>query len=568
MGGSAPTSLRLNGRDVDLQRGVVAKTSGTTVTLRPQAAAVLQVLAARQGKLVSKDELVAAVWRGVAVTDDSLVQCIAEIRKALGDDRHTVVKTVLKRGYMLAVEPGAQQFWRKRSILAAAGVLASIIAAGSLLLSFPGSARKPPSLAILPFENLGGETSWSGFANGLTEDIIADLARSAQIPVVEAARALPARLSPQDLRKVAQDLSVRYVLHGTFRVDGYRMRVTARLIAADTGINVWSEQYDRPAERLLDVQDDITQRIAVTLTGWQGEINKADRAVARHKGESELDPYDYWLLGIEAKHRMTPDSMGAARRYFSKGLELAPDFMPLVRDWAITYGVQMDLGAPIDFPAAVEAQRRYAERAFLLDPGDAIATYQMGLVSNLQGKSEQAEFYFQHAAELGRGNSDIPILLSWVLAGTDPGRAMALIEKAVTLNPGHPSWWNFPITEAFFSSRRFDEAYAAASRMGTSPNQSAFVSMSAAQTGKLDVSAKAKLETLRLNPAWTAESMFPYQVFSDDALLIQSAEAAGLPVCMNQAQAQAFTGAHRFAWCEEQRSGKASAQQGKRSVIP
>ncbi len=152
MGGSAPTSLRLNGRDVDLQRGVVAKTSGTTVTLRPQAAAVLQVLAARQGKLVSKDELVAAVWRGVAVTDDSLVQCIAEIRKALGDDRHTVVKTVLKRGYMLAVEPGAQQFWRKRSTLAAAGVLASIIAAGSLLLSSPGSARKPPSLAILPFE--------------------------------------------------------------------------------------------------------------------------------------------------------------------------------------------------------------------------------------------------------------------------------------------------------------------------------------------------------------------------------------------------------------------------------
>ena len=115
---------------------------------------MLQVLAAHQGKLVSKDELVAAVWRGVAVTDDSLVQCIAEIRKALGDDRHTVVKTVLKRGYMLAVEPGAQQFWRKRSTLAAAGVLASIIAAGSLLLSSPGSARKPPSLAILPFEKI------------------------------------------------------------------------------------------------------------------------------------------------------------------------------------------------------------------------------------------------------------------------------------------------------------------------------------------------------------------------------------------------------------------------------
>ncbi|MGH6809917.1 MAG: winged helix-turn-helix domain-containing protein, partial [Ensifer adhaerens] len=100
--------LRLNGRMVDLQRGVVTDSAGHVTKLRPQAAEVLRVLAVQQGKLVTKDELVRAVWAGIAVTDDSLVQCVTEIRKALGDDKHQIVKTVLKRGYLLEAAQAEQ----------------------------------------------------------------------------------------------------------------------------------------------------------------------------------------------------------------------------------------------------------------------------------------------------------------------------------------------------------------------------------------------------------------------------------------------------------------------------
>jgi hypothetical protein len=333
------------------------------------------------------------------------------------------------------------------------------------------------------------------------------------------------------------------------------MRVTARLIDAETGVNLWSGQYDRPAEKLLDVQDEITQRIAVTLTGWQGEINEAERAIARRKSESELDPYDYWLLGIEAKHRMTPDGIAEARRYFSKGLELAPNFVPLVRDFAITYCVEMDLGSPIDFPAAVQAHKEYTERAFSLDPGDDNTNAQMGLVYNMQGDSEQAEIYSQRALDLGPGNSDVAFEIAWIWAGWQPERAIPLMEKTLKANPRYPAWWNFPMAEAYFAAGRFEDAFTAASRAGESPNQSAFLAMAAAQTGRADIAAKAAANTLRLNPSWTAESMFPYQVFANDAPLIESATKAGLPICMDAAEAAQFSGSHRLDLCENQRAG-------------
>src|SRR5262245_47409354 len=96
-----PTPLRLNDRTVDVQRGTVTDKSGRSATLRPQAAEILKLLAGRTGKVVSKDELIKGVWGNIAVTDDSLVQCITEIRKALGDEKHSIVRTVLKRGYVL-----------------------------------------------------------------------------------------------------------------------------------------------------------------------------------------------------------------------------------------------------------------------------------------------------------------------------------------------------------------------------------------------------------------------------------------------------------------------------------
>jgi tetratricopeptide (TPR) repeat protein len=330
--------------------------------------------------------------------------------------------------------------------------------------------------------------------------------------------------------------------------------VTAQLINAETGQHIWSERYDRDAGDFFPVQDEITQKIAATLTGWQGQIVEAERALARRKKASDLDAYDYWLLGIEAKHRMTPQGVIEAKAYFEKGLKLAPDFVPLLRDMAVTYSVEWDLGSPMDYAATVEAHRQYIERALALDPNDANSNFQMGVAYSMVGNDEQGEPYRERALQLSPGNVDIMICLAWGWGGWQTERAIDLVEKTLKLNPRHPAWWNYPITLTYFAARRFDKAYDYAKQFGESPNQAAYVAMSAAQLGKRDEAAAAAARVLQLNPDWTAESMFPYQTFKDETLLPESAAKAGLPVCMTAAQLARYSGVYHSGECERERA--------------
>lgn len=562
MDSRALNRFRLNGRTVDPQHGLVTDASGRTAALRPQAADVLKVLATRPGEIVTKDELMQVVWGNIAVTDDSLVQCILEIRKALGDDKHEIVRTAPRRGYLLeareTVEDGGKAagvrsvlFRWKAWLGIAAGLAILIGAAGAYLLPTTKSGAEPPAIAVLPFENINGDERWDRFALGVTEDIIADLARYRDIPVIARTSSEVYRGKAHDVREIGKALNVAYVLEGSLQVDGHRMRVTAQLIDAGTGAHMWSERYDRPAAELLDVQDKITEKIAATLMGWQGQVAEAERSLMRRKGSVDLDAYDYWLLGIEAKHRMTPESQVEARALFEKGLKLAPDFMPLVRDIGITYIIDIEIGSAVDVPKWLDARKRYTERALRLDPNDASANIGMaGVVSD----GQQKERYLERALQIAPNNPDILMQLAWHWAGWQTERALELEERALKLSPRYPSWWNFPIANAYFAARQFDKAYAAAKQLGGSPNQSAFLAMSAAQIGKTQEASEAAANVLRMRPDWTAESMFPYPNYPDETLLPESAAKAGLPVCMTVDQAKANTGMFRMKQCEEKRA--------------
>lgn len=554
--------VRLNGRTVDLRRGSVTDEAGQRIALRPQAAEVLKVLVAKAGQVVPKDDLIAAVWGGIAVTDDSLVQCIAEIRKALADESHEIIRTLPKRGYVIETglmedggrAGGRSTLSRYRSGLAIASTMLVLLAAlAAYLWPVRISDASRPAIAVLPFDNLSGEERWNRFATGLTDDIITDLARFRDIPVIARTSAEVYGGEARDVREVGKHLNVDYVLEGGLQVDGHRMRVTAQLINTATGAHVWSERYDRDAADFFAIQDEITQKIATTLTGWQGQLAEAERALTRRKNATDLDAYDYWLLGIEAKHRLSPQGEIEARAYFDKGLKLAPNFMPLLRDFAITHVADWEIGSPVDFPSSVEIHRRYIERALALDPNDATTNMQMGVAYAVAGDEERSEYHMNRALALSPNNADILMLLAWTWAGWRTDRAMGLVERTLKLDPRHPSWWNFPIAYANFAARRFDRAYIAAGHIGESPNQAAFLAMSAAQLGKAEEARKAAARVLQLRADWTAESMFPYPGFQDEALLHESALKAGLPVCMTAAQSERHTGVYRSETCAKMR---------------
>ena len=465
------------------------------------------------------------------------------------------------RTYHVRLDGGGRP-WRlrlkshSRQLRAAAAAAILIAAAGSAWWFLSPNAAKagPPAIAVLPFENLNGDARWDRFAFGVTEDIITDLARYRDLAVIARTSTDVYRGKPHDVREIGKALDVKYVLEGSLQVDGHRLRVTAQLINAETGAHVWSERYDRLAAELLEVQDEITQKIAVTLTGWQGQVTEAERTIARRKNATDLNAYDYWLLGIEAKHRMTVEGLIQARAYFEKGLKLAPDFMPLARDMGMAIILDIDVGAKYDFPATSEAARKYTERAYALDPNDPSTNFMMSVVGN----GEQAERHLNQAMQFGSSNSDVMMQVAWSYSGWQTERAIELVEQTLKLNPRYPSWWNFPITKTYFAARQFDKALASAKQLGDSPNLTAYIAMSAAQLGKKQEAADAAARVLQLNPDWTAESMYPYQPFDDETLLPEGAAKAGFPVCMTPAQLSAFTGEYRLKQCEEERARAAA----------
>ena len=178
----------------------------------------------------------------------------------------------------------------------------------------------------------------------------------------------------------------------------------------------------------------------------------------------------------------------------------------------------------------------------------------MGVVYSQEGDAEQGERYMNLAQQFGPNNADTMMQLAWAYSGWQTERAIELVERTLKLNPRYPSWWNFPITYTYFAARQFDKAYAAMKQVGESPNQAAYVAMSAAQLGKKKEAADAAATVLRMKPDWTAESMYPYQNFADETLLPESAAKAGLPVCMTAAQSAAYSGLYRSKQCEEERA--------------
>ena len=163
------------------------------------------------------------------------------------------------------------------------------------------------SIAVLPFDNIGSDPKWDRFADGITEDIITDLSHSKDLNVIARNSTEVYKGKPVDIRQIGRDLGVKYVLEGSIQSLGERIRVTAQLIEAASGSHVWSERYDRPADDLFAVQNDVTQTIAATLTGYEGAVAEAERSLLRRKPPANLTAFDTYLLAMEAKHKVTKE---------------------------------------------------------------------------------------------------------------------------------------------------------------------------------------------------------------------------------------------------------------------
>lgn len=335
-------------------RGVLLRNQHT-IKLRPQSFEVLKILLENHGCLVSKDDLHTEVWGHKAVTDDSLAQCLIDIRKVIGDASRTMICTVPRRGFIFDVpvetcaDPGANEsgkgsarlrhwYLRPQFLVPAAlivGALAFWWLYGNQMVvdsTDPGksTARIANSVAVVAFEDLSEGQDQQFFADGIAEEIISQLSVFPGLNIVGRSSSFLFNGQNVDIASVAEQLNVLYVLTGSVRRSGDRIRIAVQLIESDHRTQVWSESFDREmtVEDLLDVQREVATSVAEAIGLNVMSNAKRSRSMSEPKGQEALDRYLeglYFLRRIETGYGTEFDSAIAR---FDAAIEADPNWAP------------------------------------------------------------------------------------------------------------------------------------------------------------------------------------------------------------------------------------------------
>jgi TolB-like protein/cytochrome c-type biogenesis protein CcmH/NrfG len=329
---------------------------GQPVALGPRAFDLLAVLVRRQGDLVTKDELLSAVWPGTTVEENNLHVQASAVRKALaeGDASGRYMMTVAGRGYRF-VAPVSSGNGAHNLAIDLAGPASGL----------PGK----PSIVVLPFNNLSADPEQEYFADGIVEDITTALSRFSSLFVIARNSAFTYKGRSVDVKHVGREMGVRYILEGSVRKAKDRVRISGQLVEAENGTHIWADRYDGNLDDIFALQDQITTSVVGALLP---KLETAEIERARKKPTESLDAYDLYLRALAAFYSWTREGNDEALALLERSLRLDPRFAAaaVIADncWAARYAQGW---SPID--EAIAQSTRYVTLAVQLDPDNAEA---------------------------------------------------------------------------------------------------------------------------------------------------------------------------------------------------
>ncbi len=392
-----------------------------------------------------------------------------------------------------------------------------------------------PSIAVLPFDNMSGDPEQEYFSDGLTEDIITRLSKNQDLFVIARNSTFAFKGKAVDVREVARDLGVKYVLEGSVRLGDEQIRVTAQLIDAVDGRHLWAQSYDRAADEFFAVQDELVETISGILLA---HLRKAEEAAAFERPTGSLRAQDLVWQGIKYKHTFTKEGSLRAREVLGKAIELDPTYADAYA--YLGYAVLLDYLYRLTGQAGPEALNeamQLFQKALALEPTLAVAYQAMGLMLSYQGRLGDAVAASRKSVELNPNDADSYIFLarSEALAGNHR-EAVAAAEKAVRLNPLSPIYYFASHGIALYTVGQYQRAADVFSACLIRNPKYIFCQVGAAATlvelNKLQ-SAREHVQVIQgLRPGFnlkSASSMFPFQ---DDAMKMRYLEGlrkAGLP---------------------------------------
>jgi len=453
--------------------------------------------------------------------------------------------------------------WQLFGVLAAAVILIALaIGSHSGNMNALRTIADKPSVAVLPFDNIGHDAKWERLADGLTEDIITDLAHSKDLIVIARNSTEVFKDKPVDIRAVGRDLNVKYVLEGSIQSVDERIRVSAQLIDATSGSHVWSERFDRPATDLFAVQNEVTGKIAATLIVAEGAVAEAERELLRRKPPANLTAFDTYLLAMEAKHKVTKESLEEAERLFNKAIELDPHLARAYYGLATVQMYLVDLGLTPVIDDALSKMMTAARKSVELDPDDGNSHLALGGAYGYAGKIAQATAELNKAESLSPSDADLLLVIAWSLCTFgETQRALTLADRALQLNPHYADWYNQGLAIVYFFGEQHDQAvkYGSLIREPMAPDY-AYLAMANAYLGRTEDAKAATDNVIKLDPAWNAERYLGERGGYPEKqaeLFVEGARKAGLPACVAANVLQKMPDLVRVKSCDAQRANGA-----------
>jgi TolB-like protein len=506
----------LDGDRRELRRG------NDLISVEPQVFDLLQYLIRNRERVVSKDDLVDAVWQGRIVSDATLASRINAARSALQDngEQQRLIRTILRRGLRFVgtvrEEGGAEAIAPVEQPKPGLGIPAR------------------PSIAVLPFVNLSGDPEQDYFADGMVEDIITGLSRIRWLFVIARNSSFTYKGRAVDVKQVGQELGVRYVLEGSVRKVGSRVRITGQLIDAEDGSHLWAERYDRDLTDVFALQDEITISVVAAI---EPNLRRAEIERVRRQRPDSLDAYDLLLRALPDVYTFMPQ--GAA-----KGLPLLDQALAIEPNYALAHGFAAWAHQTLFIRGGMQAEHRekasrHAHAAIEHGSGDAMALalagFTIGLVEHDRKLADEA---FSQALSLSASCAFVYAFGCVPVAyGGDATRAIDWGEQALRLNPldamscvpqGMIGFGNF-------LNGRHEQAVAAGRRaVEMNPGFSilhGWLAAPLARLGRIDEAKAAATRLLSLDPhftirGWSAAVGLAPEIIDD---VTEAMRMAGLP---------------------------------------
>jgi TolB-like protein len=498
------------------------------VSVAPQVFDLLDYLIRNRDRVVSKDDLINAIWNGRIVSDGALTTRLNVARSAIGDsgDEQRLIKTLPRRGFRFVGTVREEQGPTR------AEAADHPVEPAKPVLTLPSK----PSIAVLPFANLSSDPEQEYFADGVVEDITMALSRFHWLFVIARNSSFTYKGRTIDVKQVGRELGVRYVLEGSVRKAGNRIRIAGQLIDAETGAHLWADRFEGALEDMFDLQDHVTASVvsAITPKVQVEEIKRATR-----KPTENLGAYEYYLRGLAKVRRMTADANREALQLFCKAIELDRGLACAYGMAAYSIVVRKARGWMIEPVQESTEAMRLARKAVRLGGDDPVALSTGGYaLATIAREFDDAAAFMDRGLAVNPNSAQTWMLSGWLRVWRgEPDLALDHLAHAMRLSPFDPLMHiHAAMAYAHFLSSRYDIASSyAGMAIRDNPTFLHSICISAASNafaGRLEPAQKAMAQALEFNPdlrAFNLRDLAPFRRAEDLAMYAKGLRSAGLP---------------------------------------